>query len=115
MTNPVAQIRTIDDHGRTYEALAFVCPGCESMGGTGLHILPVAGDVNGKPQWSFDGNLDAPTLSPSILTRYGEDGVCHSFMRAGRIEFLSDCTHDLVGQTVDLPPLPGWFVGEGTP
>jgi hypothetical protein len=29
--------------------------------------------------------------------------ICHSFVRDGRIEFLSDCTHRLAGQTVDLP------------
>lgn len=28
--------------------------------------------------------------------------VCHSFVRDGRIEFLSDCTHALAGQTVEL-------------
>lgn len=33
-------------------------------------------------------------------------GVCHSFVRAGRIEFLGDCTHALAGQTVPLPPWP---------
>jgi len=44
------------------------------------------------------------------------DGVseyrCHSFVRDGRIEFLSDCTHALKGQTVDLPDLPDWLFGE---
>ncbi|MCZ4340562.1 hypothetical protein O4H52_03015 [Sphingomonadaceae bacterium G21617-S1] len=32
--------------------------------------------------------------------------VCHSFVRNGQIEFLSDCTHALAGQTVPLPPFP---------
>jgi hypothetical protein len=31
---------------------------------------------------------------------------CHSFVRAGRIEFLNDSTHALAGKTVDLPDLP---------
>ncbi|WP_019573378.1 DUF6527 family protein [Curvibacter lanceolatus] len=31
---------------------------------------------------------------------------CHSFVTDGRIQFLSDCTHELAGQTVDLPPWP---------
>ena len=30
---------------------------------------------------------------------------CHSFVREGRIEFLGDCTHAMVGQTVDLPDI----------
>lgn len=101
----------VDDHGQRYEALAFVCPGCETFGkGSGLHMLPVGGDVPaGRPRWTFDGNLQEPTLSPSILTRYG-DGVCHSFLRAGRFEFLSDCTHALAGQTVPAPALADWMV-----
>lgn len=32
--------------------------------------------------------------------------VCHSFVTDGRIQFLSDCTHSLAGQTVDLPEMP---------
>jgi hypothetical protein len=30
---------------------------------------------------------------------------CHSFVRAGMIEFLSDCTHELAGKTVPIPDL----------
>ena len=60
---------------------------------------------------TFDGNLEAPTLSPSLLVKHnwGEARtpyVCHSFVREGRIEFLSDCTHPLAGQTVDLLEVP---------
>jgi hypothetical protein len=29
---------------------------------------------------------------------------CHSFVTDGRIQFLGDCTHHPVGQTVPLPP-----------
>lgn len=79
--------------------------------------------VEGEGAWGFNGDLDRPTLTPSILehiTLYGPDkelfrkykgppecettkGVCHSFVRDGQIQYLSDCTHDLAGQTVDLP------------
>ena len=27
----------------------------------------------------------------------------HSYVTDGRIQYLSDCTHPLAGQTVDLP------------
>jgi hypothetical protein len=60
--------------------------------------------------------MEAPTFSPSILVRWtktdpvtglavGEkyDMVCHSFVRAGKIQFLSDCSHELAGQTVEMP------------
>jgi hypothetical protein len=109
MANPVTQVRRVDDHGRAYEALAFVCPGCVLFGGTGLHMLPVRGDTADQPSWDWDGDEDAPTLSPSVLTRYNDD-VCHSFIRGGMVEFLSDCTHELAGQTVPLPPLEDWMM-----
>lgn len=88
------------------------CPGCEEM-----HVLP-----NG---WTFDGNVDRPTYSPSfkhtgVAKRDTPEGwvyprddagkplprCCHYFIRAGRIEFCADSTHPLAGQTVDLPALP---------
>lgn len=97
------------------------CPACGHD-----HALNVT--VDGRPKWSFDGNVERPTFSPSILERCGHyvpgqpqppncaacneaerSGyaplcyVCHSFVRGGRIEFLSDCTHGLAGQTVELP------------
>jgi len=31
--------------------------------------------------------------------------VCYSYITDGRIQFLSDCTHELANQTVDLPPI----------
>jgi len=36
-----------------------------------------------------------------FASRFGR--VCYSFVTAGRIQFLSDCTHILAGKTVDLP------------
>src|SRR5688572_7160529 len=115
----IAQVVTVSwtdaERSGQYDALKFKCPGCELDGTSGLHMLPVGGDPNGRPMWEFDGNCDAPTLSPSILTRAGRgagepDRICHSFIREGQIEFLSDCTHALAGQTVPLPDLDEWMV-----
>jgi hypothetical protein len=89
-----------------YQALMFICPGCAETH-TGLHMLPVSG-VTERPMWTFDGNLEAPTLSPSILTRHGDMLVCHSFLRNGVFEFLGDSTHSLAGQHVPMPDLPDW-------
>lgn len=108
-----AALRHVDDHGVKYDCLMFVCPGCAINNGTGLHMLPVNAD-NKTPSWDWDGNLDAPTLSPSILTHtkpYVDGkgiGVCHSFLKDGVFQFLSDCTHSLAGQNVPLPDLPVW-------
>lgn len=75
----------------------FMCPGCES---------PVR--IKG---WLWNGNAEQPTFSPSILTTM-HGHRCHSFIRDGKIEFLNDCTHELKGQTVDLPELPDWLIAE---
>jgi uncharacterized protein DUF6527 len=75
------------------------CPGCQEVHGI-------------TDLWQFDGNTEQPTISPSILVqggRQGSDHVCHSFVKAGRWEFLGDSTHALAGQTVDVVPFPEWF------
>lgn len=107
----VALLRTVSvpSEGREYKALMFACPGCAESGGDGVHMLPVAGDA--QPGWDWDGSLEAPTLSPSILTT-SHDGQCHSFLRAGVFEFLTDSTHSLAGQHVPMPPLPDYVLHE---
>lgn len=43
-------------------SLAFACPcGCGNVG-----MLPVR-DGFSRPKWNWDGSLDAPTLTPSVL------------------------------------------------
>lgn len=92
--------------------LLFWCPGC-----TEPHGIQV-GDGPG-PRWGWNGDAERPTFTPSVLVRTGravdptfepEPGdppeICHSFVTAGRIQFLGDCTHALAGQTVDLPAWP---------
>jgi hypothetical protein len=100
--------------------LMFWCPGCEE-----LHQVRVGGKG-----WTFDGNVDSPTFTPSVLVtsghhvpghkgdcwctfkaRTGEDPGfkcqrCHSYVTKGHILFLADCTHALAGKTVPLPDLP---------
>lgn len=106
-----AMVRHVDDHGVKYDALAFVCPGCaDALDNSGLHMLAVNSTVK-SPAWTWDGNLDAPTLSPSIVTRTG-DLVCHSFLEAGVFNYLDDCTHKFRGQHVPMGDLPEWFTDE---
>ena len=104
----------------------FHCPGCRT--GHQVRVDPTFGSA-----WGFNGSGDAPTFTPSVLVRGGHythgempgncycdyserypdrepiEGKCfrcHSFVTDGRIQFLSDCTHELAGQTVDLPDHP---------
>lgn len=85
------------------------CPACDAEDVGHGHLFAVRmGD--GSPGWDFDGNLERPTFSPSMLARckLGPEQrphACHSFVRDGRIEYLSDCTHAMAGQTVELPLL----------
>lgn len=64
-----------------------------------LHVMNVT-DVH-----RFDANYDRPTLEPSLMARTMRDVVCHSFIRGGLMEYLSDCTHEMAGQTVELPEI----------
>lgn len=105
-----AMSRMVNDHGVEYQCLAFICPGCGD-GHSGLHMLPVNTNAT-SPSWTWDGNLEAPTIEPSILTKWGDKFVCHSFLRAGVFEFLADCTHAFAGQHVPIPDLPEWVVNE---
>lgn len=77
--------------------LLFWCPGCAT---------PHAPRVTGLKPWTWNGDREKPTLEPSVLVRGGEVAVCHSFVRGGQIQFLSDCTHTLAGKTVDIPDWP---------
>lgn len=113
----------LDEKGYPY-GVRIDCPGC----GDDHVLVTVPGH---GAQWSWNGSLDIPTFSPSLMVTSGHyaegretpnpDGCycttdkdfppgwacyrCHSFIRDGRIQFLGDCTHALAGQTVDLPDI----------
>lgn len=95
---------------------AIYCLGC----GT-IHALATEPNTVSKAKWGFNGNLDSPTFTPSLLVKtgkyvepkYEEDQdmvkagmgstICHSFITNGQIQYLGDCTHHLTNQTVELP------------
>ena len=111
----LAQVRHIQDGDVEYDAISVWCPGCASNGGHGLHWLPITDTQGKRPVWSWNGDLVNVFLEPSILTKMSQgegrpEFVCHSYLRHGQWEFLADCTHALVGQTVPMQPLPDWAV-----
>ena len=75
----------------------FHCPGCK-------YSHPFEVEVPNGTGWTWNGSLDKPTFTPSLLV-WGNrpEQRCHSFVTDGRIQFLSDCYHALAGQTMDLP------------
>lgn len=91
------------------------CPGCKSRHGVSVGVPNHSG-----AQWSYNGNPERPTFSPSIHIKVGEQEEgkegpndpwiyktsCHYFIRDGMIEFCSDSNHPLSGQTVELPDFP---------
>lgn len=121
MVGMKSMLRRVTEGELAYQTLMFWCPGCERPGDDGqmfggLHMLPVNSTLK-SPSWEWDGDLQAPTLSPSILSRYdyftGPDTapravICHSYLRDGIFEFLGDCTHPLAGRKVSMPELPRW-------
>ena len=104
------------------EHVAFRCPGCNEA-----HRIRIV--ANSHPAWTWNGDSENPTFTPSILVTSGhyvpyrpteacwctynlehpEDPApfkcerCHSFVINGNIQFLTDCTHKLAGQTVRIP------------
>ncbi len=118
-------LRDAEGPGKKY--LVFICPGCNDF-----HMVCIE---PGPWKWDGNADSPTFTPSILIRNghfashfKHGEDRcwcdynrelveegkppskykcvVCHSFVRNGRIEFLADCTHELAGQTVDLPILP---------
>lgn len=79
----------LSDGNGTHLGWIIWCPGCKEH-----HRLDQC--------WIFNGNLERPTFSPSLLINHPDGRRCHSFVTNGRIEFLADCTHELKGQVVEL-------------
>ena len=95
------RVMIFDDHGRK-TALMYM-PGLND-----LVMIPV--DREG---WKWNGNTAAPTFSPSILTRATQGREQHKvrnhvFVRNGVVQYLSDCTHELVRKSIELPRLGEW-------
>jgi len=94
----------------------FWCPACKT-----LHVF--------DERWNFDGKFEAPTFTPSLVTRTGHYvqgmklqpdgkcgfcerarvrgrpsicGICHLNVTAGQIIYHNDCTHSMRGQKVPM-------------
>lgn len=89
--------------GAGEKRLIFWCPGCDG---------PHTPRIEGAHAWTWNGDRERPTLTPSILVRDGVF-VCHSYLTDGQIKFLDDCTHDLANKTVPLPDFPEYFGTQG--
>jgi hypothetical protein len=123
----VAKALPYEENGQVTGYMIF-CPACKCG-----HLFNTVAGSNGvggqKPVWTFNGNQEKPTFRASMLVMTGHFCAgqpqppdcwlckrvankerdfspccrCHSYVTDGRIEFLGDCSHELRGQTVDLP------------
>lgn len=89
------------------------CPACRC--GHTYHT-----NTEGRPSWSFNGNVEKPSFSPSmrIFTPagpYGDNGettgertICHYYVTDGKIIYQEDCHHGtpFFGGTFDLRAIP---------
>lgn len=88
--------------GEGHEEYWFHCPGCKFD-----HTVIVQWGANERhrfPRWRFNNDLNEPTFEPSLLFE-GDGGKfpkCHFYIRQGKLEYLSDCAHELKGQTISM-------------
>lgn len=110
--NKMRRVGSAEGHGAG--GLAHWCPACRRM-----HVFSLDGYNYSGAKWTWDGNVEAPTFSPSMHVKVGprptvpegrpdagKIDVCHYFLKAGVIQFLNDCTHTMAGQNIPLPDLP---------
>ncbi len=88
--------------------LRYWCPACDSM-----HGICIEGP---EPRWSWNGSLDAPTLTPSVLSYLprpdgSRETLCHHFLTDGRVVVCGDSPKH-PNESLPLPPLPDWLVSE---
>lgn len=77
------------------------CPGCKHA-----HTYPVGS--RSAPNWNFDGNIEAPSFTPSMLIfrpahndgefNHPQESICHYYLTAGVINYQNDCRHELAGK-----------------
>lgn len=91
------------------------------------HWCPACGEVHGYriagpdgPIWTFNGDYDKPTFSPSmrifVLEHEDDHGralapavqrtLCHYFLTDGELRYCGDSPHAFAGQNVALPDWP---------
>ena len=93
-------IECIDKDKKVYGYM-FFCPACGFH-----HMFNTAYKNSLGAIWNFNGNLEKPTFSPSLLVNKGgiepKIPICHLFVRDGKIQYLNDCTHNFAGKIIEM-------------
>jgi len=96
----IKKIEYIDDGKKIHhDQYLYHCPGCKYEHAFALNTE--------GGHHSFNGDLNNPVVSPSLVHDFSpnHERRCHSYIKDGKIQFLSDCWHELKGQTVELPEI----------
>ena len=87
--------------------LIYRCPACNQ-----LEYIPYQGGTEHKgPVWKFNGNLESPSLQPSVRHFVPDEKgrvketICHYYLTNGHINYCTDSPHAFRGQTVPIPQL----------
>jgi len=75
--------------------------------GKGAYLIYSPADDEYVPfdeRWTFNGDFEKPTFRPSMLLNASLPGRKrnHFFVTDGKIQYLSDCEHDMKGLTIDM-------------
>lgn len=76
-----------------------MCPACKSS-----HAVAIK--TTYRDNWSFNDNLEVPTITPSVrITKLRPGFCCHYNITDGKIFYHGDCSHAFAGKTVDMIPI----------
>ena len=98
------KVRVIHDQEGDYYGIRFECPGCGDSHMVNTDWVPpgMARSKHAQPlQWHFNGDLDNPTLSPSLLVRAG-----HHAESDPAAAMAKGCYCNYAERNPDQPPMP---------
>lgn len=108
-------LRRITTKDGSYQTLYHWCEACGHVHGARIDD----GRPTSMPKWTWNGDREKPTLSPSILNFTHENGrqvtLCHYFLKDGVIEYCGDNPHALNGKSVPLIDIPDGYGFGGDP
>ena len=67
--------------GPPYTVLCCVLP--EDVPGLHCIAVNIKDSIVGRPTWTWDGNIESPTLRPSIASGPKKNRIWHGYLRAG--------------------------------
>ena len=89
--------------------LMYECAGCKHS----HSVQTVKPFANGAGPWTWNGDVEKPTVSPSVHCQPYRNPTtgsllvkeCHHYIIDGMIHYLHDCDHELAGRVM---PMEDW-------